>query len=84
MQPTNKQPSKSLPTWNEAVLKALRSFPGPVALRQLYAKVRALAPELVAGNPKHTDAKIRQVVQRLARKGLANHVRKGIWEAARK
>ena len=84
MQPTTKQSSKFPSTWNAAVLKALHTFPGPVALRQLYAKVRALAPELVAGNPNHTDAKIRQVVQRLARQGLARHVRKGIWEAARK
>jgi len=66
------------------VLKALQSFPGPVALHQLYAKVRALAPELVAGNPKHADAKIRQVAQRLSRQGLARHVRRGIWEATRK
>jgi len=84
MQLTTKQPSASVSTWNAAVLKVLRSFPGPVKLPMLYAKVRALAPELVAGNPKHTDDKIRQVVQRLARQGLASHVRRGIWEAARK
>ncbi len=66
------------------MLAALQSFPGPVALRALYARVRALAPDLVAGNPKHADAKIRQVVQRLARAGLAKHVRKGVWQAARR
>jgi hypothetical protein len=84
MQPTTQQPSKTLPTWNAAVLAALQSFPGPVKLRVLYAKVRRMAPGLVAGNPNFTNDKIRQVVQRLARKGLANHVGKGVWEAARK
>ncbi|MBN2561767.1 MAG: hypothetical protein JXQ75_12635 [Phycisphaerae bacterium] len=84
MQPPTQLPSTSLPTWNAAVLAALRSFPGPVTLGVLYTKVRGLAPGLVAGNPQHADDKIRQVVQRLARQGLANHVRKGIWEAARK
>lgn len=65
------------------MLAALRSFPEPIALSVLYAKVRGSAPGLVAGNPNHADAKIRQVVQRLARQGMAIHVRKGIWEAAR-
>ena len=65
------------------MLAALQSFRGPVTLSVLYAKVRVLAPGLVAGNPNFTDDKIRQVVQRLARQGLANHVRKGVWEAAR-
>lgn len=84
MQPTTQQPSTSLPNWNAAVLAALRSFSGPVTLRTLYAKVRVLAPALVAGNPHFADDKIRQVVQRLARKGLANHVDRGVWEAVRR
>ncbi len=84
MSPTKKQTSKPKRAWKVAVLAALQSFPGPVTLQLLYAKVRALAPELVADNPKHADAKIRQVVQRLARAGLAKHVRKGVWQAARR
>jgi len=34
-------------------------------------------PHLVNGNPQNTDPKIRQVVQRLARLGLVDHVGKG-------
>ena len=84
MQPTNNQPSPKHPNWNVAVLAVLREHKGPITPRTLYSKVRAAAPDLVAGNPLHADDKIRQVLQRVGRLGLADHVGRGLWEAARK
>ena len=77
-----KAPAKSK-KWNDVVLAVLRQQDGPVHLSVLYSAVRRAAPELVAGNPDGTNDKIRQVVQRLAARGLAVHPKIGYWGAAR-
>ncbi len=79
--PTRKKRPPRYPTWGDAVLSILRERGAPVTLRDLYSMVRSAAPHLVAGNPNHANDKIRQVVQRLGRKGLVDHVGKGVWAA---
>jgi hypothetical protein len=80
---TNKDASAESQSWNEVVLAVLRQQDGPVHLSVLYSAVRRAAPNLVKGNPDWTDAKVRQVVQRLAACGLVVHPRIGFWGAAR-
>jgi len=79
---TNKEASAESQSWNEVVLAVLRQQDGPVHLSVLYSAVRRAAPNLVKGNPDWTDAKVRQVVQRLAVRGLAVHPKIGYWGAA--
>jgi hypothetical protein len=79
---TNKKASAESKGWNDVVLAVLRQQDGPVHLSVLYSAVRRAAPELVAGNPDWTNDKIRQVVQRLAARGLAVHPKIGYWGAA--
>lgn len=82
---SNNQPNKLQHTWNEVVLHALRPIEPDQApsLAEIYARVEAEAPELVAKNP-HWRDKVRQVVQRLRDKGLAENISKGHWIAARR
>jgi len=79
---TNKKASAESQSWDDVVLAVLRQQDGPIHLSVLYSAVRREAPELVKGNPDWTDAKIRQVVQRLAARGLAVHPKIGFWGAA--
>ena len=82
-QTTKKKASAESRSWNDVVLAVLRQQDGPVHLSVLYSAVRRAAPELVKGNPDWTDAKVRQVVQRLAVRGLVVHPKIGYWGAAR-
>lgn len=79
---TNQTPTKGT-TWNDAVLACLKAHEGPIHLADLYQEVRRAAPELVKNNPSWWAPKVRQVLQRLAAKGLVRHVRVGYWEAGR-
>jgi len=80
---TKKKASAESQSWNDVVLAVLRQQAGAVHLSVLYGAVRRAAPNLVKGNPDWTDAKVRQVVQRLAARGLVVHPRIGFWGAAR-
>jgi hypothetical protein len=79
---TKKKATAESQSWNDVVLAVLRQQDGPIHLSVLYGAVRRAAPELVNGNPDWTDAKVRQVVQRLAARGLVVHPRIGFWGAA--
>ena len=78
---TNKKASAESKSWNDVVLAVLRQQAGSVHLSVLYGAVRRAAPELVQGNPDWTNDKIRQVVQRLAARGLVVHPKIGYWGA---
>jgi hypothetical protein len=79
---TKKKASAESRNWNDVVLAVLRQQDGPVHLSVLYGAVRQAAPELVQGNPDWTNDKIRQVVQRLAARGLVVYPKIGYWGAA--
>jgi hypothetical protein len=79
---TKKKASAESKDWNDVVLAVLRQQAGPVHLSVLCGAVRQAAPELVQGNPDWTNDKIRQVVQRLAARGLVVHPGIGFWKAA--
>jgi len=79
---TKKKASAESRNWNDVVLAVLRQQAGPVHLSVLYSAVRRAAPELVKGNPDWTNDKVRQVVQRLAARGLVVHPKIGYWGAA--
>jgi hypothetical protein len=74
------EPHVRIPTWNYAVLYALESYAAPTRLDLLYVLVAGVAPDLVRENA-HWHDKVRQVVQRLERSGLARHVSRGVWTA---
>jgi hypothetical protein len=80
---TNRSSTTPQRTWAAVVLEALRSQEHEVSLANLNSYVEAQAPELLTHNH-HWQAKIRQVVQRLRDRGLAENVRPGVWRATPK
>lgn len=77
---TKRNSNKPRRSWNEAVLAALRSKQETVPLSYLNDYVEANSPELLKHNH-NWQAKIRQIVQRLRDRGLAENVSKGMWKA---
>jgi hydroxymethylglutaryl-CoA reductase len=69
------------PTWVDVVLRILRNTGEAMTLSNLNSAVEAEAPELVEHNPHHWQAKVRQTVQKLRDRGLAENVAKGVRKA---